>query len=361
MTLTLAVKRGWTVFELDVNNTFLHGDLSEEVYMKVPPGLDISFSSSSLPLVCRLKKSLYGLRQWFSKLSEALLSRGYISSLNDYSLFPKSTSNSLVVLAVYVDEILLAGDDVSELNSLKFFLDSQFKIKDLGTVHYFLGLEVSQHPQGYLMTQQKYANDLLAEFNCQHFSPVLTPLNSSSKLVLDLGEPLIDPSTYRRLIGKLNFLQHTRPYISFSVQHLSQFLQKPQVPHMQAALHVLRYLLNDPAQGILLHSSFDFSVLCYSDSDWAACDVSRKSISGFCITLGGSPISWKSKKQPTISLSSAEAEYRTLRKTVAEISWLVRLLGDLGLPIHSPVPIHYDSQAALHIAKNPVFMNVLNT
>ncbi|XP_070054796.1 uncharacterized protein [Nicotiana tomentosiformis] len=253
--LTLAAKWDWTVFQLDVNNAFLHGDLHEEVYMKVPPGLDVSASSSSSPLVCRPKKSLYGLR-------------GYISSMNDYSLFTKVSSDSLIVLAVYVDDILLAGNDVLEMNSLKSFLDSPFKIKDLGSVHYFLDLEISLLPQGYVMSQHKYTSDLLFEFHCQYFSHVMTPLDPSVKLVLDMGEPVSDPSFYRRLIGKLNFLQHTRPDISFSVQHLSQFLQKPQVPHMLAALHVFRYLLNDPAQGVLLSSSSDLSLTAYSDSDW---------------------------------------------------------------------------------------------
>ncbi|XP_070051729.1 uncharacterized protein [Nicotiana tomentosiformis] len=210
---------------LDVNNAFLHGDLHEEVYMKVRPGLDISGSSSSSTLVCKLKKSLYGLRQasrqWFFKLSEALLSKGYISSLNDYSLFTKSTSDSLVVLAVYVDDILLAKNDLSEMQSLKSYLDATFKIKDLGLVHYFLGLEISLHPQGYIMSQQKFTSDLLYEFNCQHFSSVLTPLDPSVKLTMDIGEPISNPSLYRRLVGKLNFLQNTRPDISFSVHHLS--------------------------------------------------------------------------------------------------------------------------------------------
>ncbi|XP_019232324.1 PREDICTED: uncharacterized protein LOC109213033 [Nicotiana attenuata] len=250
--------------------------------------------------------------------------------MNDYSLFTKVSSDSLIVLAVYVDDILLAGNDVIEMNSLKSFLDDQFKIKDLGSVHYFLGLEISLIPQGYVMSQHKYTSDLIAEFNCQHFSPVMTLLDPSVKLVLDMGEPISDPSLYRRLIGKLNFLQHTRPDISFSVQHLSQFLQKPQVPHMLVALHVLRYLLNDPAQRVLLSSSSDLSLTAYSDSDWAACAISRKSV-------------------------TAEAEYRALRKVSAEISWLLRLLRDLGLSISSPVPIHCDNQAALHIAKNPVF------
>lgn len=123
----------------------------------------------------------------------------------------------MVVLAAYVDDILLAGDDISELNSLKMFSDSQFKNKDLGLVHYFLGLEISQHPQGYLMSQQKYTCDLLQEFNCHHFSPISTPLDPSVNLTLDMGAPVSDLSVYRKQIGKLNFLQHTRLDISFSV------------------------------------------------------------------------------------------------------------------------------------------------
>ncbi|XP_070020635.1 secreted RxLR effector protein 161-like [Nicotiana sylvestris] len=183
----------------------------------------------------------------------------------------------------------------------------------------------------------------------------MTPLDTSVKLSADMGAPLTDPSTYRRIIGKLNFLQHTRPDITFCVQHLSQFLQAPQVPHMLAALHALRYLSNAPALGILLSSTFDTSIKAYSDSDWAACVESRRTVSGFYITLGGSPISWKSKKQPTISLSSAEAEYRALKKVVAEVSWLVRILDDLGLHVSAHVPIFCDSLTALHIAKNLVF------
>jgi len=153
------------------------------------------------------------------------------------------------------------------MQSLKSYMDSTFKIKDLGLVHYFLGLEISLHPQRYIMSLHIFTSDLLSEFNWIHFSSVLTPLDSSVKLTMDMGELISDPSLYRRLVGKLNFLQNTRPDISFSVQHLSQFLQKPQVPHMMATLHVLRYLMNDPAQGVLLSSSSDFSLLAYSDSN----------------------------------------------------------------------------------------------
>ncbi|XP_070005641.1 uncharacterized protein [Nicotiana sylvestris] len=303
---SLVVKRHWTVFQLDVNSAFLHGDLHEEVYMRIPPGLQISSSSSASLLVCRLRKSLYGLkqasRQWFSKLSDALLSKGHIARKNDYSLFTKSSGDSLIILVVYVDNILLAGADIAEMTALKQFLDDQFKIKYLGLVHYFLGLKVSSHPNGYVMHQNKYTSNLLDELKCSHFSSVVTPLDPSIKLFVDQGDLLPDPSIYRRLVGKLNFLQHTRSDIAYSVYHLSQFLQSPRVPHTMVGLHVLRYLMFAPTQGILLTNSPDLSLIAFCDSDWATCAFSRRSVTVFFITLGGCPI-LKSKKQPTISLS----------------------------------------------------------
>lgn len=327
------------------------------MYIKVPPGFTVSSHGTCSPMVCRLKKSLYGLkhasRQWFSKLSGALLSRGYSSSLNDYSLFTKCSASSTVILAVYVDDILLAGHDVSKLDSLRSFLDSQFKIKDLGDVHYFLGFEVSRVSQCLIIHQHKSIKDLLTEFNCSSVSHIVAPLEAHLKLTPESGDLLSDPSLYRRLIGKLNFLQHTTPEISFSVQHLSQFLQASSSDHLNVGLHVLRYLAKDPDRGILL-TSLDFSIQAYSDSHWATCFISRKSVTGFFITLGGSLISWKSKKQPTVSLSSTEAEYRALRITVAEITWLVRLLNDMGVHVISPLPLLCDSKSSISIANYPV-------
>ncbi|XP_019267501.1 PREDICTED: uncharacterized protein LOC109244809 [Nicotiana attenuata] len=258
---------------------------------------------------------------------------------NDSSLFTKITASSIIILVVYVDDILLAGDNGQEIADLKAFLDQKFRIKYLGSVHYFLGLEVSLVEGGYVVHQHKYTKDILSEFHYQDAKPVTTPPDPQNKLHIDSGDPISDPSIYRLLIGKLNFLQHTRPDISFSVQHLSQFLVSPKVPHMLVALHVLRYLANDPAQGILLSSSSNFTLNANSDSDCVACPISRRPITGYYILLGDSPVSWKSKKQPTVSLSSAEAEYRALRQVVAEVSWLLRLLADIGLSITSHVSI----------------------
>jgi len=318
--MTIAVKKGWILHQLDVNNAFLHGDLHEEIYMQLPPGVH-----SNIPrAVCKLQKSLYGLkqasRQWYEKLSMVLLQRGYTHSHNDYSLFYKKEDDSVVFLAVYVDDILVTGNNEAEINSLKSFLDDTFKIKDLGEVHYFLGIEVLHTDHGLLLTQRKFTTELLQEFGCNTARSVVCPLDYNTKLHSDEGEALNNPTQYRRLIGKLNFLTNTRPDIAFAVQHLSQFLQLPRQPHMKAALHVLQYLKTEPALGILLSNSPSFDLLAYCDADWASCPHTRKSVSGFLVFLGNTLISWKSKKQVTVSLSSAEAEYRSLRRLTAELA-----------------------------------------
>ena len=220
---------------------------------------------------------------------------------------------------------------------------------------FFLGIEILQTEQGLLLTQRKFTMDLLEEFGCSQAHPVICPLDYSMKLKPEEGALLADPTSYRKLIGKLNFLTHTRPDIAFSVQHLSQFLQAPREPHMKAARHVLHYLKGAPALGILLNNSPSFDLLAYCDADWASCPHSRKSVSGFVIFLGNTLISWKSKKQTTVSLSSAEAEYRSLRRLIAELSWLSRLLHELTITSITPIPVKCDNLAAIYIARNPVF------
>ncbi|XP_015167013.1 uncharacterized mitochondrial protein AtMg00810-like [Solanum tuberosum] len=352
--ISIVVKQGWKIYQLDVNNAFLHGDLHEEVYMDAPQGLAVASSR----LVCKLKKSLYGLkqasRQWYDKLTEALHSRGFEHSVEDYSLFYKKSANSSVYVAVYVDDIVLTGTNLVEINNLKSFLHDTFKIKDLGQLHYFLGFELLYREDGVLISQRKFTTELLKEFECLSYTAVTAPLECNLKLQAAEG-PLTDPTHYRKLVGKLNFLTHTRMDIAYSVQHLSQFMQDPREPHLKATIHVLRYLKNDPILGIFISNVPDFNLRAYCDSDWAACPDTRKSVSGYIVMLGDSPISWKSKKQATVSLSSAEAEYRSIRMVVGELIWLRRILIEFNVPCDTLTHVYCDSQAAVHIARNPVF------
>jgi len=260
-----------------------------------------------------------------------------------------------VFIAVYVDDILLTGTDLEEIDSLKGFLHNKFKIKDLGKLHYFLGLEILYTDAGLLISQRKFVLDLLREYHCSEYSSLSSPLDATVKLKANEGKPISDPSTNRKLVGKLNFVTNTRLDIAYGVQHLSQFMQDPREPHMQAAYHMLRYLKKDPTLGLLMTSTDDYNVRAFCDSDWASCPYSRKSITGYIVLLGSSPISWKSKKQETISLSSAEAEYRSLRKVVGELVWLDRLFEELTVCRSGPFLVYCDSQSPLQIAWNPVF------
>jgi hypothetical protein len=269
--LAIAAAQGWFLKQLDVDNAFLHGDLNEEVYMKLPPGLQPEFPNQ----VCRLQKSLYGLRQasrqWFSKLSNSLVSLGFRHSEYDHSLFTKSQNGSFTALLVYVDDIILTGNSLSSIESVKNFLHATFKIKDLGDLKYFLGLEVSRSHKGIHLCQRKYALYILSETGLLAAKQCYTPIVRDSKLLYDSSAPPHDPTAYRRIIGKLLYLTNTRPGISFAVQKLSQFMQHPTIHHYEAAMRILRYIKSAPPQGLFFPSESSLQLKAFSDSDWASC------------------------------------------------------------------------------------------
>ncbi|KAL5560356.1 hypothetical protein UlMin_036567 [Ulmus minor] len=340
---------------MDVQNAFLHGDLTEEVYMQPPPG----FRRQGETLVCRLHKSLYGLKQasrsWFQKFLSVMKIFGFEQSLADYSLFTKVSGDSFTAILLYVDDMIITGNDDKSINGVKEFLGSCFKIKDLGPLKYFLGIEVARSKTGISINQRKYTLDILQEAGLLGAKPAKFPMEQNLKLDSTVGDLLDNPTHYRRLVGKLLYLTITRPEISFSVNTLSQFMQEPRKPHLEAVHRILRYLKGSPGQGLLFPSDNDLGLIGYCDADWAGCITTRRSVTGYCVFLGKALISWKSKKQTTVSKSSAEAEYRSMASITCELTWLRQLLRDLRIDHPQPVTLFCDNQAAMHIATNPVF------
>uniref|UniRef100_A0A6N2MH16 Integrase catalytic domain-containing protein n=1 Tax=Salix viminalis TaxID=40686 RepID=A0A6N2MH16_SALVM len=340
--LSVAALRNWSLYQMDVENAFLHGDLLEEVYMSPPPG----YRRQGEQMVCRLHKSLYGLKQasctWFQRFSSAVQEIGFQQSQADYSLFTMVRGEFITMILLYVDDMIITGNDEQEIRKLKQFLNGCFRIKDLGLLKYFLGVEVARSKEGISICQRKYTLDILEEaglLGVNTMEPDMTLASTDS-------DTLKDPTQYRRLIGKLIYLTITRPEITYAVNTLSQFMQEPKLHHLKASRQILQYLKNTPGQGLLFPAKGQLNLVSYCDADWAKCVVTRRSVTGYCIFLGQSLISWKSKKQVTVSRSSAEAEYRSMAAATCELTWLRYLLKDLQAS---------HPQSALHIAANPVY------
>uniref|UniRef100_A0A3Q7HIY5 Reverse transcriptase Ty1/copia-type domain-containing protein n=1 Tax=Solanum lycopersicum TaxID=4081 RepID=A0A3Q7HIY5_SOLLC len=239
----------------------------------------------------------------------------------------------------------LAQIDGDLIQATKDHLQLSFKIKDLGDLKYFLGIEFARNKDGILMHQRKYVVELISDLGFTGAKPFQTPLEVNKKLTSfefdqhmqdDTDHLLSDPGEYQRLIGRLLYLTITRPDIAFAVQYLSQYMHSPKVSHMVAATRVIKYVKQSPGLGVFMSAHVSSCLTAYCDADWAACIDTRKSVTGFLIKLGDSPISWKSKKQSTISRSSAEAEYRSLASTVAEVVWLTGLLKEIGVIFPGP-------------------------
>ena len=272
-----------------------------------------------------------------------------------FYLLVKFFDTSFIALLVYVDDIVLTGHCISEIQFVKTFLDKQFCIKDLGQLRFFLGFEIARSKSGILLNQRKYTLELLEDAEILGSKPAATPFDPSTKLEATKGTPLTDTSSYRRLIGRLLYLTNTRPGISYSVQHLSQFVSKPTVLHYQAAQRILKYLKSAPAKSMFFSASSELKLHGFADLDWACCPDTRRQVTGYCVLLGSSLISWKSKKQSTVSRSSTEAEYRALAHLTCEIQWLNYLFHGLQVNFSKPASVYCDNRLAVYLAQNPTF------
>uniref|UniRef100_A0A2N9E5R8 Integrase catalytic domain-containing protein n=1 Tax=Fagus sylvatica TaxID=28930 RepID=A0A2N9E5R8_FAGSY len=330
--LSIAAQHQWSLRQLDVSNAFLHGSLKECVYMRQPPGFVDTASPSH---VCFLHKSIYGLRQapraWFEKFSSHLLTIGFTASQADPSLFLYKHGSTVLFLLLYVDDIILTGNAPTAITDLIANLASAFELKDLGPLKFFLGLQIDYKPSGFFVHQTKYAVDVLSRHNMTTCKPCSSPFVSSSKLPSALVEVLPDPTPYCSLVGAFQYLTFTRPDLSFAVNSLCSL-----------------------SHGLLFQPG-PMHLTVFTDADWAGNPVDRRSTTGFLVFLGNNLITWASKKQPTVSRSSTEAEYRSLAVGAAEVAWIRMLLSDLHVFLSECPLIWCDNTSAISLASNPVF------
>ena len=227
-------------------------------------------------------------------------------------------------------------------------------MKDLGKLKYFLGIEVAHSKDGIFISKQKCMIDLLKEIGKTGCRPIETPIELNYKLGEAIDDEPVDRGMYQRLVGRLIYLSHTRPDIAYAVGVVSQFMHNPKGAHLQAVYRILQYLKSCPGRGLLFKKGSCMSLEVYTDSDYAGSISDRRSTSGYCAFLGGNLVTWRSKKQPVVARSSAEAEFRAMALGICELLWLGIILNDLRIHVEKPMKLYCDNKSAINIAHNPV-------
>jgi hypothetical protein len=326
--------------------------------MKQPPG----FENPHAPhYICKLDKALYGLKQapraWYSRLSSKLSDLGFVPSKADTSLFLYNRASTTIYLLIYVDDIIVTSSSDDAIDILLKALNANFAIKDLGDLHYFLGIEVKKVQDGLILIQEKYATDLIAKVGMRDYKPAPTPLSSTEQLSLTDGTPLgpDDCTQYRSIVGGLQYLTLTRPDLSYSVNKVCQFLHAPTTEHWSAVKRILRYIQDTSKVGITFVKSSSTLLSAFSDADWAGSIDDRRSTGGFAVFIGSNLVSWSARKQATVSRSSTEAGYKALANATTELIWVEALLRELGVKLKEKPCLWCDNLGATYLSVNPVF------
>ncbi|MBW0509460.1 hypothetical protein O181_049175, partial [Austropuccinia psidii MF-1] len=335
--IAFASSRRLEFHQVDIKSAFLNAPLAKTVYLAIPQGLNLDRRKYCL----RLKKAIYGLKQaplaWYERLRAWLQSVGFSSCVLDACVFYRIGTNP-IWLYIHVDEIAIFGKDVI---GFKKELANEIKIKDLGQADLLLGIKITHSEDFVSLDQQHFTESLLDLYGMSNCKAVSTPLIPGVHLEAasqeDVKEFQALNVSYRSAIGCINYLSTaTRPDLSYPVSALSQFLENPGIRHWKAFLHVLKYLKGTQDIGLTYPKGINAGIVAYTDADWGNCSTTRRSVTGFLATMCGSLVLWKTRKQPTVSLSTSEAEYKALYK---------------------PIPVHEDNQSCINAAKGDCNLN----
>ena len=360
--MDISARENFIIHQMDVKRAYLNAKIDHEIFVEQPVGFT-EYDENGQELVLKLNKSLYGLKQsgrnWNCLLDDFLSRLNFTQSQTDNCVYTKQSNGVKTIIIVWVDDLIIASSSLSCINVVKRALCDKFRMKDFGVISNFLGIEFEINDNYVKMHQSKFIEKLLVRFKMFDCNPKSIPCDVSTvNIDSNVDSKLLDNSRlYREIVGSLIYLMTcTRPDLCYTVTKLSQHLASPTYAHLNLAKHVLKYLKGTINQGIVYYKTDELiTVIGYSDSDWGS-SSDRKSITGYCFKLSdhSSIISWKSKKQPTVALSTCEAEYMALTNAIQEGLFLKQLLADMLDNNMYPISINVDNKGTIDLAKNPV-------
>ncbi|WVZ97631.1 hypothetical protein U9M48_043148 [Paspalum notatum var. saurae] len=351
--LAFAASKGFKLQQIDVKSAFLNGFIEEEVYVRQPPG----FESAKFPdRVFKLSKALHGLKQapraWYARLKSFLLKSGFVMGSVGKTLFLLSHGSDTLIIQIYVDDIIFGSSSHALVSSFAEQMSREFEMSLMGELQFFLGLQINQGLEGTFVHQAKYTRDILKKFNMGDSKPMTTPMSTNTALDADEDGEAVDQKEFRGMIGSLLYLTATRPDIQFAVCLCALYQASPRTSHRQAVKRIFRYLKFTPELGLCYSSGSSLSLRGFSDADHAGCRIDRKSTSNTCQLLETSLVSWSSRNQASVALSTTEAEYVAAASCCSQLLWMNATLSDFGLGF-GRIPLLVDSTSAISVAKNP--------
>ncbi|GKA58142.1 putative ribonuclease H-like domain-containing protein [Tanacetum coccineum] len=353
--LAFASYMGFIVYQMDVKSAFLYGTIEEEVYVSQPPG----FVDPDHPKkVYKVVKALYGLHQapraWYATLSTFLEKHGYRRGTIDKTLFIKKDKKDIILVQIYVDDIIFGSTKKSWSDEFEALMKGRFQMSAMGELTFFLGLQVKQSQEGIFISQDKYVAEILKKFDFVSVKSAVTPMETKAPLAQDEGGPDVDLHLYRSMIGCLMYLTPSRPDIMYAVCACSRFQVTLKVSHLYAVKRIFKYIKGKPKLGLWYPGESPLDLVAFSDSDYAAANLDKKSTTGGCQFLGRRLISWQCKKQTIVATSTTEAEYLAATSCCGQVLWLQNQLLDYGFNFMNTI-IHIDNQSTICIIKNPVY------